>query len=585
MFKTMKRIIRWTGGRKKRLYWGFLWSFLQSMFTAMPLLGAAVVLNLMVRDDRGEGELKPVYALWALVFMIVAILGRFLFGYLRATFQESIAFEKTAEERITIGDILKRVSLGFFDKNNSGEISGAVTTDLSVFEMYSMKMTDVIVGGYLNAAAMMLCLAFYCWQAALIALLGIAGSCFFLHLLSRASHKNSIIHQAAQNAMITTVIEYIRGIAVVKAYGQEGVSSRGIRDAYKEHRKINIKIELDYVWTKALHQLCLKLSSVIIVLVTAFITLKGGMPLSFFLVIAIFSFVVFLQVEEINNAAHTMELMETAMNKLEAIENAEFIDENAADRRLEAFDITFDDVTFRYGEQTVLNQVSFQLPAGSTTAIVGPSGSGKTTTCNLLARFYDVNQGTISIGGTDIRTLTCDSLLKNISMVFQNVYLFHDTILNNIRLGRAEATLDEVINAARKACCHDFITLLPDGYDTLVGEGGSSLSGGEKQRVSLARAILKDAPIIILDEATASIDPENEHLIQRAISALSTGKTMIVIAHRLATIENAQQILVLDHGGVVQRGTHQELISQPGLYRRFVNLREKAEGWNLSNAQ
>lgn len=585
MFKTMKRIIQWTGERKKRLYWGFLWSFLHSMFTAMPIFGAAWVLNLMVRDSRGEGKLTPVYALYVLLFMITAILGRFLFGYLRATFQESIAYEKSAEERMIIGDILKRVSLGFFDKNNTGEINGSVTTDLSVLEMYSMKMTDVLVGGYINAAAMILSLAFFCWQAALIALAGIAGSSFFIHLLSKSSHKNAIVHQAAQNTLITTVIEYIRGIAVVKAYGQEGVSSKGIRDAYRDHRNINIKIELDYVWANSMHQLCLKLASVIIVLVTALITLKGGMPLPYFLVIAIFSFVVFLQVEQINHAAHTMELMETALNKIESIEHAEFIDEHAADQPLTACDVTFDNVSFGYDRQYVLKHVSFHIPAGSTTAIIGPSGCGKTTVCNLLTRFYDVNEGSVTIGDKDIRTLTCDSLLRNISMVFQNVYLFHDTILNNIRFGRSEATMEEVIEAAKKACCHDFISGLPDGYDTLVGEGGSSLSGGEKQRISLARAILKDAPIIILDEATASVDPENEHLIQQAISALSTGKTMIVIAHRLATIENAQQILVLEQGNVVQRGTHEELMGQSGLYRRFIGVRERAEGWSISNVR
>jgi ATP-binding cassette subfamily B protein IrtB len=582
MFRTMKRIIRWTGRRKRRLYWGFLFSFLQTMFTAMPIMGAAYFLDLMIKDSRGETELSPVLSLWAFVFMIAVILGRFLFSYLRATFQESIAYEKTAEERIRIGDILKRVSLGFFDKNNTGEISGAVTTDLSVFEMYAMKMTDTLVGAYIHAAAMIVCLVFFCWQAALICILGIAGSGFFLYLLSKGSHKNAIVHQKAQNELITAVIEYIRGIAVVKAYGQEGVAVQGIRNAYCSHRKINIKIELDYVGCNAMHQLCLKLASAAVVLVTALMTVNGSLSLPVFLMMAIFSFELFSQVEQVNNAAHTMELMETAMNKIEEIEKARFIDEDSVHKPLINFSVGFEGVSFGYDKRKVLDNISFEIPQGTTTAIVGPSGSGKTTVCNLLARFYDVNEGRIRLGETDIRELTCDSLLGNISMVFQNVYLFHDTVLNNIRFGKPEASTEEIITAAKKACCHDFIEKLPDGYHTVVGEGGSSLSGGEKQRISLARAILKDAPVIILDEATASVDPENEHLIQRAISSLSKGKTMIVIAHRLATIENAQQILVLDEGKIIQKGTHAELIAQDGLYKRFVELRERAEGWKLA---
>ena len=229
-----------------------------------------------------------------------------------------------------------------------------------------------------------------------------------------------------------------------------------------------------------------------------------------------------------------------------------------------------------------MKDVSFTIPQNTSTAIVGPSGSGKTTICSLIARFYDVNGGSVTVGGHDVREFTCDSLLKHISMVFQNVYLFHDTIRANICFGRPDATEEEMISAAKKAHCHDFIMALPNGYDTVVGEGGGSLSGGEKQRISIARAILKDAPIIILDEATASIDPENEHLIQAALSELTRGKTIITIAHRLATIQNADQILVVDDGRIVQRGTHRELAAQPGRYRSFVETRQRAEGWNIA---
>lgn len=262
-------------------------------------------------------------------------------------------------------------------------------------------------------------------------------------------------------------------------------------------------------------------------------------------------------------------------------ENRDLLCAGRAKVSIASYNIDFTDVSFGYGEIEVLHNLSFQIPQNTTTAIVGPSGSGKSTICNLITRFYDVNSGSVKIGGHDVREFTCDSLLKNISMVFQNVYLFNDTIRNNIKFGKSDATEDEIIEAAKKACCHDFIMALPEGYDTMIGEGGSSLSGGEKQRISIARAMLKDAPIVILDEATASIDPENEHLIQEAISALTHGKTIITIAHRLATIENADQILVIDGGTVAQRGTHKELLQQEGTYKKFIQIREQVEGWRI----
>lgn len=581
MFETVRRIVRWTGQYKSRLYWGFLWSFLQTVFSALPVIGAAYFLDLMIKDSRGEAELTPQTAWLALGFMVVAIAGRFLFSYLRAVFQDSISYEKTAEERIRIGGILKRVSLGFFDKNNTGDLAGAVTTDLSVFEMYAMKMSDTIIGAYVHAAAMILCLVFFCPLAAAISVAGILASGFFLHLLSRSSGKNAPVHQEAQNRLISSVIEFVRGIAVVRSYGKQGSAVQEIFSAFAEHRRINIKIELDYVGVNALHLFCLKLASVGIVLLSAVLTMNGSMPLAVFLMMAVFSFTIFSQVEQVQNGAHTMQLIKTAMDKLEKIEQAQFIDTNSRDITPESCDIEFRDVCFGYDKRRVLDDVSFTIPEGTTTAIVGPSGSGKTTICSLLARFWDVDSGSITLGGTDIREFTCDSLLANISMVFQNVYLFHDTIRNNICFGRHGATEAEMISAAKKAQCHDFIMSLPQGYDTVIGEGGSSLSGGEKQRISIARAILKDAPIVILDEATASVDPENEHLIQSAISELARGKTLITIAHRLATIENAQQILVVDGGRITQCGTHRELISQPGRYADFVKIREQSEGWRM----
>ncbi|WP_434290616.1 ABC transporter ATP-binding protein [Clostridium botulinum] len=581
MFKSIKRIIQWSGHRKKRLYVGFIYSFFNTMFTAMPIMGAAYGLNLIIGDMKGNKNLTVDWVLYMLGFMVFTVLGRFLFSYLRASTQDSIGYEVTAEQRIRIGDILKRVSLGFFSEKNAGEITSAVTTDLSFIEMYGMKMIDVVVNGYISAFTMVFCLAFYNLWIAIIAMAGILLSAIFLKLLGDKSNKNAPIHQKAQDSMITATIEYIRGMSVVKAFKQDGVSIEGIRNAYKMSKDINIKIEKDYVSYNCLHLFVLKLASVVMVLASAIMAVNGIMDIPTMLMMAIFSFVIFGHIETINNAAHVLKIIDATLDKLNAIKSADFIDKNSKDIKLSKYDIKFKNVTFGYEKRHVLRNVSFTIPENTTTAIVGPSGSGKSTICNLIARFYDVDKGSISIGGINIKGITCDSLLKNISMVFQKVYLFHDTVYNNIRFGRPEASFEDVIKVAKKACCHDFIMNLPNGYETVIGDGGSTLSGGEKQRISIARAMLKNAPIVILDEATASVDPENEHAIQKAISALVHGKTIIIIAHRLATIENADQILVVDGGCVVQRGAHKELINQKGVYKRFLDIRKTAEEWKI----
>jgi ATP-binding cassette subfamily B protein len=400
-------------------------------------------------------------------------------------------------------------------------------------------------------------------------------------MLNTRSHKNAPAHQQAQDDMITATLEYVRGIAIVKAYGQEGVAIQHIRNAYRNSRAVNLKIEQGYIPLSSLHWLSLNLASVAFAALAAFFALNGTITIPVFLVLAVFSFIIFGKLEKINTAVHLLKMLDNTMTKLDTISEVQFIDQAGKDKPLTKFDIQMRDVRFGYDSRTVLDSVSFRIPQNTTTAIVGPSGSGKTTICNLIARFYDVDSGAVTIGGTDIRELTCDSLLANISMVFQNVYLFNDTVQNNIRFGNPGATDAEVVEAAKQAMCHDFISALPEGYNTIVGEGGSTLSGGEKQRISIARAMLKNAPIVILDEATASVDPENEHLIQQAISALTHGKTIIVIAHRLATIEKADQILVMDNGQIAQNGTHKELVVQEGIYKRFIDIRSRAEGWSI----
>lgn len=581
MFHSIKRLLHWAGGYRKRLYLGCLCSFFSVWCTAIPIVIAAWTLGLVIADFRGENSLEWNIIWLSLFGIVISIFLRYIFSYWKAKLQESIGYEIAAEERLKIGNVLKRVSLGYFSKNSTGDILTAITGDLSSLELQGMKLIDAIVNGYINLLAIVIILLIVCPMAALTSLVGAILSALALNGISKKSRKNAPTKQISQERITDASLEYIHGLPIVKSFGQEGASIEEWKTACEKHKDINLKIMHGFVPNNCLHLLALKIASVVLILISGIFTIQGNLTISIFLLIAMFAFMIFGAVENMNDSVHMLGLIDTSMDKLENIENAEFIDEAGRDFSIASYNIDFTDVFFGYGEIEVLHNLSFQIPQNTTTAIVGPSGSGKSTICNLITRFYDVNSGSVKIGGHDVREFTCDSLLKNISMVFQNVYLFRDIIKNNIKFGSPDATDEQIIAAAKAARCHDFIMALPDGYDTVIGEGGSSLSGGEKQRISIARAMLKDAPIVILDEATASIDPENEHLIQEAISALTHGKTIITIAHRLATIENADQILVIDGGTVAQRGTHKELLQQEGTYKKFIQIREQAEGWRI----
>ena len=581
MFKSVKRIIDWCGEFKGELYLGFVMTFFSHIFAALPLALAAYTVGLLLESQQGGAAFDTAWIWRVIVIQVVLVLLRFLFDYLRARLQEPIGYQLTARDRLAIGDALKRVSLGYFQQVSTGNILNSITTGLSTLETMGIRMIDNFVGGYLNFAVIFIGLAVCSPVTALIAMLAAALSLCCMLVISHYSRVNAPVEAQANRDMTGAVLEYARGLAVVKSFGKSGAAMDAVTRAVRDSRNIHLKIEWGYVPGNALHLLALKCGSVGLALAAALQCLRGEMDLSLMLLFVFFSFSIFASLEPISDSAHTLGVIDDAMDQLDALRSEHFIDAGGRDIALEHYDIRFRNVDFGYDSRQVLKNVTFTIPEQTSTAIVGPSGSGKTTICSLLARFYDPQAGSITVGGHDLREFTCDSLLTNISMVFQNVYLFHDTIRANILFGRPDATEDEMIAAAKKARCHDFIMKLPDGYDTVVGEGGGTLSGGEKQRISIARAILKDAPIIILDEATASIDPENEHLIQQALSELTRGKTIITIAHRLATVQNADQILVVEDGRIAQQGTHDELIRQDGLYRRFTEIRQQAEGWKL----
>ena len=582
MFRTIKRIIDWCGEFRGKLYIGFVFSFFSTWFAAMPVMVAAYTVGMLLEEARGGEEFDTRWIGRSLVIIFILVFLRFLFDYLRAKFQETISYELVARDRLAVGDALKRVSLGYFQQVNTGNILNSITTGLHTLENMGIRMIDNFVGGYLNFLCIFLCLLVINPLVSVIALMGAGLSFIFLLLVSRRSTRNAPVAAKAGRDLTAATLEYARGLPVVKSFGQGGASMAAMSEACRDSRDICLKIEWGYTPANCLHLLALKTSSVALAGASCYLGMIGEMTLPMMLMFCFFSFGIFAGLEPVSDSAHVLGVINNAMDQLDALREGHYIDKDGRDIPLDRYDIEFEHVTFGYDSRKVLRNMSFKIPEQTSTAIVGPSGSGKTTICNLIARFYDVERGRVLVGGHDVREFTCDSLLSHISMVFQNVYLFHDTIRNNICFGREDATEAEMIEAARKACCHDFIMALPDGYDTVVGEGGGTLSGGEKQRISIARAILKDASVVILDEATASIDPENEHLIQNALSELTRGKTIITIAHRLATIENADQILVVDDGKIVQQGTHQELMKQEGRYRSFVETKKRAEGWKIA---
>ena len=583
MFQTVKRIIDWCGEFKGKLYAGFVMTFFSHIFTAMPLALAAYTIGLLIESVQNGTSFDTSWIWKSILIQVGLVFFRFLFDYFRARLQEPIGYQLTARDRLAVGDALKRVSLGYFQQVSTGNILNSITTGLSTLEGMGIRMIDNFVGGYLNFLVIFLALLICSPVTSLIAFAAAALSFAFLMVISHYSHKNAPVEAQANQDMTGAIIEYARGLAVVKSFGKTGAAMDSVKQAIHDSKKIHLKIEWGYVPGNALHLMALKCGSVGLAMASALMCLSGQMDFSMALLFLFFSFSIFASLEPISDSAHTLGVIEDAMNQLDALKGEHFIDADGADIPLQHYDIQFEQVQFGYeAKRPILKDVSFRIPEKTSTAIVGPSGSGKTTICSLLARFYDPQSGSISVGGHRLQEFTCDSLLSNISMVFQSVYLFHDTIRANICFGKPDATEAEMIAAAKKACCHDFIQALPNGYDTIVGEGGGTLSGGEKQRISIARAILKNAPIIILDEATASIDPENEHLIQEAISELTRGKTIITIAHRLATIQHADQILVVDDGRIAEVGTHAELMQKNGLYRRFTEIREKAEGWQIA---
>ncbi len=448
-------------------------------------------------------------------------------------------------------------------------------------ENVATRVVMMVAQGLLTTLLIIAMLAVFDWRVALVLLAGFGVFLLMNGSLRTAAGKLAGTKIAADEKLVEKVLEYLQGMAEVKAYHLTGQKSGELNAAIAENVKINTDMEMTLIPRMTAQTFIAKLTGVAMTAISCALFVAGRMDALTAILMVISSFIVYASLETAGNYSALLRVVDMSVDRAQEILDAPQMDISGEEIQPESRDIAANDIAFSYDRKKVIDGISLTIPERTTTAIVGPSGGGKTTLVNLLARFWDADAGTVQLGGRDVREYDMDSLMQNFSFVFQNVYLFRDTIANNIRFGTPDAPMEDVIAAAKKACCHDFITALPEGYDTVIGEGGANLSGGERQRISIARAMMKDAPVIFLDEATANVDPENENELTKAIEALTREKTVIMIAHRLKTVEHADQILVVDHGRIVQRGTHDQLMAEEGIYKTFVGERREAASWKV----
>ena len=576
MIGVLKKIWDFAGEEQGNIRKSMILGFFYAVFHMFQIAAIYVVVLALV---GGSTDSAPAWQ--ALGLLLASILGRAVLNRFSQLQQTHAGYFMVADKRISIGDKLKRVPMGYFNDQSLGELTGITTTVLDEVESTGPMVLVSILGGLINSAVMLLCVLFWDWR---IGLLALAGMLVYLALLSGMEKQSAKIapkRQRDEARLVEAVLEQLQGMSVIKSFNLTGKGDKRVRQALEDSRANNLAVEklfTPYIWGQ---EMVLHLFSVLILAASVGLCLTEAMSLANALMAVIVSFLIFSQIQSAGSGVSALRLVGSSIDHANQVDDIPEMDQRGTAIRPESHEIVFDHVNFSYGSRPILKDVSLIIPDRTTTAIVGPSGSGKTTLCNLIARFWDVDGGRVTIGGRDVREYTLESLMEQVSMVFQRVYLFADTVENNIKFGCPGATHEQVVEAAKKACCHDFISALPDGYDTVIGEGGATLSGGEKQRISIARCLLKDAPIVIFDEATANVDPENEDQLQRAMEALTREKTVLMIAHRLKTVRGADQILVVDQGRVVQKGTHDELIRQAGIYRDFVSERTESSRWTL----
>lgn len=576
MIHVFKKIWNFSEKEKNNLRKSIVIGFLNAIFNSFLVAALYVVLKAIL-----ENSVSTETAWTAFFIMALSIAGKIVTQYFSQLERTHAGYFMVADKRIAIGEKLKSVPMGYFNQNSLGQITAIETTILNDVESAVPVVLVTTLGGFLNSLVFALFLVAFDVRLGAITLAGIAVFLLITAAMERKSREGVPARQEAQSVLVEAVLETIQGMSVVKAFDLDHDLDKKVDRAIEASFEKNEKLEKAMTPYVAMQQLVLYVFGVALMFGAITFYLNGTMELSKSRIMVICSFLVYEQLKVAGSCVANMRIAEHSIDKANKIDDVPVMDEGGKDIVPASTEICFQNVKFSYGKKVILNDMTFTIPEKKMTAIVGPSGSGKTTLCSLIPRFWDVDAGAVSIGGVNVKDYTLNSLMKNVSMVFQKVYLFADTIENNIKFGKPDATHEEVVEAAKRACCHEFIMALPDGYQTKIGEGGASLSGGEKQRISIARALIKDAQIVIFDEATANVDPENEDRLQRAIEELTKDKTVIMIAHRLKTVRNAERILVLNDGKIAQEGRHEDLIKESGIYADFVNGRKEAIGWKL----
>ena len=577
MLEILKKFFRFCDERERReFYISIVLGVTAALLSALKLPAIAVCLQAILSDGMTTKAI-----LLSLAIMLVSVVCSSLLKYRATALQTDGGYCTTANKRVQIAEHLRYLPMGYFNKNSSGAITSVTTNTMDNLSGLATRVTMFVTEGIVATAVMTLAVFFFDWRVGLLISAGLLIYYFVNHALQLKSEETTRRKLAGDTAVVEQVLEFIKGIAEVKSYSLTGRYNRRLESAIDENAAANIDMELKLQPLMLAQNVVAKLIDVGVVVLSLVLYTGGRMELLNCVMLCICSFLLTEGLEQAGAQSSLLRVVDTCVDQASGILNLPAMDISGAELTPEHRGLHAEDIRFSYGEKPIINGITLDIPERTTTAIVGPSGGGKTTLCHLLSRFWDVDGGRVTLGGRDVREYDMDSLMQNFSFVFQNVYLFHDTVANNIRFGRPDAPMEKVIEAAKKARCHDFIMKLPHGYETVIGEAGGSLSGGERQRLSIARAMMKDAPIIILDEATANVDPENEKELMDAIGELTHEKTVIMIAHRLKTVRSADQIIVVDKGRIVQRGTHKELMQADGIYRSFVTGREKAVGWKL----
>lgn len=577
MIATLKKFFAFCSPKHRRMFYeSLLFGVLIAVCEVIKYPAVSLVLHGFLEHTLTGGTIRISFML-----LLGGILAEAALRAKQTMLQCRAGYGECANKRIEIAEKLRFLPMGYFNRTSLGEISSVTTNTMEQLGDVATRVVMQTTQGLLNTVLIVLMLLIFDWRIGLIAL---GGVLLFALLNTRMQHNNealSIQKIANDTRLVENVLEYIQGISEVKSYGLSGEAERKLKESIAESARVMTELELASNRYVPLQNGVLKLTGLGILLAALRFYLDGSMDLVTAVLMMIMAFHAFAGLSSMGAYSALLRMVDLCVTRGQEILSLPSMEIGGEDYKPRTEDIELESIDFAYGSRKVIDGISLHIPSGTSAAFVGPSGSGKTTLCRLMARFWDVQRGTVRLDGKDVRDYSIDSLMENFSFVFQSVYLFHDTVANNIRFGKPDATMEEVIVAAKQACCHDFIMALPEGYDTVIGENGASLSGGERQRISIARAIMKDAPVIILDEATANVDPENEKELMEALAALTREKTVLMIAHRLKTVRAANRIFVVDHGRIVQSGTHEKLLREEGLYRRFVEARSEALSWKV----